>query len=44
MEVTEIPFAKHIGIERKEEGILKLEPTSIVQNHDGTITMQGEFT
>jgi len=43
MDVTQIPFAKHIGIERKEEGILKLEPTDIVQNHMQTIHASAQF-
>ena len=44
MDVTHIPFAKHIGIERKEDGILKLEPTKRVQNHIGTIHASAQFT
>jgi len=44
MDVTQIPFAKHIGIERKEEGRLKLEPTDIVQNHIQTIHASAQFT
>jgi len=44
MDVTHIPFAKHIGIERKEEGTLKLEPTEVVQNHMQTIHASAQFT
>ena len=43
MDVTQIPFAKHIGIERKEEGTLKLEPTQIVQNHIQSIHASAQF-
>ena len=44
MDVTQIPFVKHIGIERKEEGALKLEPTLVVQNHLSTIHASAQFT
>ena len=43
MDVTHIPFAKHIGIERKEEGTLKLEPAQIVQNHIQSIHASAQF-
>ena len=43
MDVTQIPFAKHIGIERKEEGTLKLEPTDIVKNHIQTIHASAQY-
>jgi len=43
MDVTQIPFVKHIGIERKEEGTLKLEPTDMVQNHIQTIHASAQF-
>ena len=43
MDVTQIPFAKHIGIERKEEGTLKLEPTQILQNHIQSIHASAQF-
>ena len=43
MEVTNIPFAKHIGIERKEEGTLKLESTEVVQNHIQSIHASAQF-
>jgi len=44
MDVTQIPFAKHIGIEKKEEGTLKLEPTEFVQNHIQSIHASAQFT
>jgi len=43
MDVTQIPFAKHIGIERKEEGILKLDATNVVQNHIKGIHASAQF-
>jgi len=43
MDVTQIPFAKHIGIERKEEGTLKLEPTEVVQNYIQSIHASAQF-
>ena len=43
MQVTDIPFAKHIGIKRKEEGTLKLEATDVVQNHIQTIHASAQF-
>jgi len=43
MDVTEIPFAKHIGIEKKEESTLKLEYTQLVQNHMQTIHASAQF-
>jgi len=43
MDVTQIPFVKHIGIERKEECTLKLEPTLIIQNHIQTIHASAQY-
>jgi len=43
MDVTQIPFAKHIGIEKKDEGTLKLAPTQIVQNHIQSIHASAQF-
>jgi len=43
MDVTQIPFAKHIGIEHKDEGTLALEPTPIVQNHIQSIHASTQF-
>jgi len=43
MDVTQIPFVKHIGIEENEEGILTLEPTVVVQNHIQTIHASAQF-
>jgi len=44
MDVTQIPFAKHIGIEHKDEGTLKLEPTNSVKNHIETIHASAQYT
>ena len=44
MDVTQIPFANHIGIEYKDEGTLKLEPTEVVQNHIQSIHASAQFT
>jgi acyl-coenzyme A thioesterase PaaI-like protein len=44
MDVTNIPFAKHIGIEYKEEGMLKLDATEVVQNHIQSIHASAQFT
>ncbi|HHD79901.1 MAG TPA: DUF4442 domain-containing protein [Epsilonproteobacteria bacterium] len=44
MDVTQIPFAKYIGIERKEEGMLKLEAMEVVKNHMETIHASAQFT
>jgi len=43
MDVIKIPFAKHIGIERKEEGTLMLELTPTVQNHMNSIHASAQF-
>ena len=44
MNVTQIPFAKHVGIKRKDEGTLKLESTEVVQNHIQSIHASAQFT
>ena len=44
MDVTHIPFAKHIGIGYKDKGTLKLEPTAAVQNHIQSIHASAQFT
>jgi len=44
MDVTQIPFAKHIGIKYKDEGTLKFEPTEAVQNHIQSIHASAQFT
>ena len=44
MDVTHIPFAKHIGIKYKDEGTLKLDSTDIVQNHIQGIHASAQFT
>ena len=43
MDVTQIPFAQHIGIEHKDEGTLKLEPTKAVKNHIQSIHASAQF-
>ena len=43
MDVIQIPFAKHIGIERKEEGTLKLELAEVVKNHIQSIHASAQF-
>jgi acyl-coenzyme A thioesterase PaaI-like protein len=43
MEVTEIPFVKHIGI-TEEESQLTLAPALEVTNHIGTIHASAQFT
>lgn len=43
MDVTQIPFAKHIGLKRKDEGTLMLEPTDIVQNHIQSIHASAQY-
>ena len=44
MDVTQIPFAQHIGIEYKDEGTLKLDSTDIVHNHLQGIHASAQFT
>jgi len=43
MDVTQIPFAKHIGIEQKSEGTLKLDMTDVIQNHMQDIHASAQF-
>ena len=43
MDVTQIPFAKYIGIAYKDESTLKLEPTKAVQNHIESIHASAQF-
>ncbi len=43
MDVTQIPFVKHIGIEKNEEGTVKLKPTVRVENHIETIHAAAQF-
>lgn len=43
MDVTQIPFAKHIGIEKKDEGTLQLESSPSVLNHIETIHASAQF-
>ncbi len=44
MDVTHIPFAKHIGIGYKDESTLKLESSETVQNHIQSIHASAQFT
>ena len=43
MDVTHIPFTKHIGIEYKNKSTLKLELTEAVQNHIQSIHASAQF-
>jgi hypothetical protein len=43
MDVTQIPFAKHIGIKHKDKSTLKLAPKDIVKNHIQTIHASAQF-
>jgi acyl-coenzyme A thioesterase PaaI-like protein len=43
MDVIQIPFAKHIGIEHRDENTLKLKPTQSVQNHIQSIHASAQF-
>jgi len=43
MEITQIPFAKHIGIKKVDETMLMLEPTPNVQNHIQSIHASAQF-
>jgi len=44
MDVTHIPFAKHIGIEYQDKSTLKLNPVDAVQNHIQSIHASAQFT
>jgi len=44
MNIEDIPFAKHVGIERKEEGTLKLKKKELIQNHIQSIHGAAQFT
>jgi len=43
MDVTQVPFAKHIGMEYQDEDTLKLKPTQSVQNHIQSIHASAQF-
>jgi len=43
MNVTEIPFVKHVGIGEKEKGTLQLEVTDVTQNHMQGIHAAAQF-
>ena len=44
MDIIQIPFAKHVGIERKDESTLELKSTPKVQNHMQTVHASAQFT
>ena len=44
MPFMDIPFAKHVGIQKKDEGTLMLVETEGVQNHIQTIHAGAQFT
>jgi acyl-coenzyme A thioesterase PaaI-like protein len=43
MNVTEIPFAKYIGITREDENVLKLDFQPNIENHINTIHASAQF-
>lgn len=43
MDVTQIPFAKHVGIENQEKNILKLDFKPDIQNHINSIHASAQF-
>lgn len=43
MDVTQIPFTRHVGIARQDENILRLEASDEVQNHLQTIHASAQF-
>ena len=43
MDLKQIPFAKHIGIEYKDEGTLKLEPTKKKKKNMQSIHASAQF-
>ena len=44
MQVTQIPFIQHIGINKSTEYNVELENKEIVQNHIGSIHASAQFT
>lgn len=44
MNITQIPFVKHIGITEQGEAALKLEPSKTIENHIQTIHASAQFT
>ena len=44
MDITQIPFAKYIGIEKEDEYTFKLKATNTVQNHLGTLHAAALYT
>jgi len=43
MDVTQIPFAKHVGIKNQEKNILKLDFKPDIQNHINSIHASAQF-
>ncbi len=43
MDVTQIPFVRHIGISKKDNHTLKIEATEVLQNHMQTIHASAQF-
>ena len=44
MEALEIPFVKHLNIEKNDEGYLRLKPLAHVKNHIDTIHASAQFS
>lgn len=44
MNLLDVPFGSHVGIERKNENHLSLDFTKRVQNHIGTLHASAQFT
>lgn len=44
MDIRDLPFAKLVGIKKKENDLLILEPTAMVQNHIESIHAAALFT
>ena len=44
MDITEVPFAKHVGIEIGDNNTLKLKATNAVQNHVKSIHGAAQFS
>jgi acyl-coenzyme A thioesterase PaaI-like protein len=43
MEITEIPFTKHLGIKREDENTLKLDLEPNIHNHINTVHASAQF-
>jgi len=44
MDITQIPFVKHTGIEKDDVHTLKLEAADVLKNHLGTLHASALFT